>query len=57
LLVFTKINILDNKLGKRYFNMLAELNEYGFHSGTSSPSGLNCSTALSRRPSISGGEG
>jgi len=51
LLGFTKVNISDNKLGKYYFSILAELNKYGFQCSASSLSGLNWSTASSTRPS------
>jgi len=57
LLRFIEINIAHHKLAKHYFNMLAKLNKYGFQCSTSSPSGLNWSTALSTRPSISGIQG
>jgi len=54
---FTEINISDRKRGKHYFNILAGLNKYGFQCSASSPSGLNWSTALSTRLSISGARG
>jgi len=38
---FTEINISDNKLGKYYFNILAELYKYGFRCSASSLSALN----------------
>jgi len=53
LLGFTEINVQDHKFGKHYFNMLTELNKYGFQCGASSSSGLNWSIASS----ISGVEG
>jgi len=45
---FTEINISNRKLRKHYFNMLAELNKYGFQCSASSPSELNWSSVVDK---------
>jgi len=57
LLHFTEINISEHKSGEHYFSMLAELNEYGFQFSAWSLSGLNWSTMLSTKSSISDSQG
>jgi len=54
---FTEIHILDSKIGKHYFHMLAELNKMVFSAAPHLCHKMNWSTASSTRTSINGAQG